>query len=144
MKNKALIPIIIVAGIAILYFMGKSRLMKLKVLFRGFKVTGKLWAPKFNLKFALQNPTSETANLQSLVGEVVANNKIIANVSNFNTVKILPNNETALNIVAEPVGLTIAKTVMDFIKTNNKLIIEFKGSATIDNIVYPINSVYNI
>lgn len=139
MKNKALIPIIIIAGIAALYFIGKSRLMKLKVLFRGFKVTGKIWAPKFNIKFGLQNPTSETANLESIVGEVYANGKVIANVSTFQPLTIKANNETPLNLIAEPVGISIAKTVIEFIKTKNKLNIDFKGSATVDNIVYPIN-----
>ena len=139
MKNKAVIGIFIVAGIAALYFLGKSRLMKLKVLFRGFKISGKIFAPKFNLQFGLQNPTSETAKLQSIVGEVLANDKIIANVSTFQPLMIKANNETPLNIVAEPVGISIAKTVIDFIKTKNKLIIEFKGTATVDNIVYPLN-----
>jgi len=144
MKNKVLIPIIIVAGIAALYFLGKSRLTKLKVLFRGFKVTGKIYAPKFNLKFGLQNPTSETANLQSIVGEVLANNKVIANVSMFDPLFIQANNETPLNIVAEPVGISIAKTVIEFLKTKNKLIVQFNGSATIDNIVYPLNQTLSI
>ena len=144
MNNKVLIPIFIVAGIAALYFLGKSRLMKLKVLFRGFNITGKFFAPKFNLKFGLQNPTSETANLQSIVGEVYANKKVIANVSTFQPLKIKANNETPLNIVAEPVGISIAQTVINFLKTKNKLIIEFKGSATVDNIVYPLNETLSL
>jgi hypothetical protein len=144
MKNKVLIPLLVVAGIAALYFLGKSRLMKLKVLFRGFNVTGNIFSPKFNLKFGLQNPTSETANLQSIVGEVYANKKVIANVSMFNPVMIQANNETPLSLLAEPVGLSIAKTVIQFIKTKNNLIIEFKGSATIDNIVYPLNESLSI
>lgn len=144
MKNKVWIPLFIVAGIAALYFFGKSRLTKLKILFRGFKVTGKIWAPKFNLKFGLQNPTSETANLQSIVGEVYANGKIIANVSTFDPLIIQANKETPLNLIAEPVGISIAKTVIDFIKTKNKLNIEFKGSATVDNIVYPLNDTLSL
>ena len=144
MKNKILIPIIIVAGIATIYFLRKSRLKKLKVLFRGFKIGGKIFAPKFNLKFGLQNPTSETANLQSIVGEVYANNKLIANVSTFTPLMIQANNETPLSITAEPVGLAIAKTVIDFIKTKNNLLIQFKGSATVDNIVYPLSETLSL
>jgi hypothetical protein len=140
MKNKLVIPLIIVAGIAALYFLGKSRLMKLKIIFRGFKITGGILRPKFNLKFGLQNPTNETANLNSIVGEVIANGKTIANVSTFDQLTIQANRETELNIIAEPIGISIAKTVIDFIKSRNKLIVEFKGSANVDNIVYPLNN----
>jgi hypothetical protein len=144
MKNKLVIPLIIVAGIAALYFLGKSRLTKLKIVFRGFKITGGIFKPKFNLKFGLQNPTTETANLNSIVGEVIANGKIIANVSNFTPLKIQANKETELNIVAQPIAISIAKTVIDFIKNKNKLIVEFKGSANVDNIVYPLNNLLTV
>jgi hypothetical protein len=144
MRNKLVIPLIIVAGIAALYFLGKSRLTKLKIIFRGFKITGGIFKPKFNLKFGLQNPTTETANLNSIVGEVIANGKIIANVSNFTPLKIQANKETELNIVAEPIAISIAKTVIDFIKNKNKLIVEFKGSANVDNIVYPLNNLLTV
>jgi hypothetical protein len=144
MKNKLVIPLIIVAGIAALYFLGKSRLTKLKIVFRGFKITGGIFKPKFNLKFGLQNPTTETANLNSIVGEVIANGKIIANVSNFTPLKIQANRETELNIVAEPIAISIAKTVIDFIKNKNKLVVEFKGSANVDNIVYPLNNLLTV
>lgn len=138
MNKKAIIPVIIVAAVAALYFLGKSRLTRIKVLFRGFKVTGGLFNPKFNLKFGLQNPTNETATLNSLVGELMANGKVIANVSNFVSTKINANQETQINIVAEPVGISIATTVIDFIRTKNKLNIQFTGSANVDNIVYPL------
>lgn len=138
MNKKAIIPVIIVAAVAALYFLGKSRLTRIKVLFRGFNVTGGLLRPKFNLKFGLQNPTNETATLNSLVGEVTANGKIIANVSSFIPTKINANQESIFSVVAEPLGISIAATVMNFIKTKNKLQIKFTGSANVDNIVYPL------
>lgn len=140
MNKKLILPFIIVAGVTALYFLGKSRLKNVKVLFRGFKVTGKIFAPKFNLKFGIQNPTTEKANFKSLVGEVSANGRIIANVSSFVPVTIMPNSETMINVIAEPVGISIAKTVMEFIKTKNKLQLQFNGSANIENIVYPLNN----
>ena len=87
MNKKLILPIILIAVTAV-YFLGKSRLKKIKVLFRGLKVTGGLLKPKFNLKFGLQNPTNETANFKSLIGEVYANGKLIANVSDFQKIKI--------------------------------------------------------
>lgn len=144
MNKKAIIPIIIVAAVAAIYFLGKSRLTRIKVLFRGFKVTGGIFNPKFNLKFGLQNPTTETATLKSLVGEVMANGKIIANVSTFTSTKINANQESSIDIVAEPVGITIAQTVIQFIKNRNKLNIQFTGSANIDNITYPLNESLSI
>lgn len=144
MNKKAIIPVIIVAAVAALYFLGKSRLTKIKVLFRGFNVSGGLLKPKFNLKFGLQNPTNETATLNSLVGEVIANGKIIANVSSFMPTKINANQESIINIVAEPAGIAIATTVINFIKTKNKLNIQFTGSANINNITYPLEQSLSI
>ena len=144
MNKKLILPLILVAGVAALYFIGKSRLKNVKVLFRGFKVTGKIFAPKFNLKFGIQNPTTEKANFNSLVGEVIANGKTIANVSSFTPVTIQPNAETIIEVIAEPVGISIAKTVIDFIKTKNKLQVQFTGSANIENIVYPLNNVLSV
>jgi hypothetical protein len=143
MNKKLILPIILIAVTAV-YFLGKSRLKKIKVLFRGLKVTGGLLKPKFNLKFGLQNPTNETANFKSLIGEVYANGKLIANVSDFQKIKIESNKETQISVIADPVAITIVKTIVDFVKNRNKLNIEFKGSANIDNIVYPLNNQLSI
>jgi LEA14-like dessication related protein len=139
MKNWVL-PVVIV-GIAAFYFLSKKKLAdRLKVLFRGVKLSGSVLKPKFNLKFGVQNPTGASAKINSLVGQVEANGKIIADVSSFNTQVIAPKKESIYEITAEPYGAGIFKTIREFIKAGNKINFVFTGSINVDGIDYPVNT----
>lgn len=139
MKNWFL-PVVII-GIATFYFISKKNLSeRLKILFRGLKLSGTVLKPKFNLKFGVQNSTLSSAKINSLVGQVEANGKIIADVSSFNTQLIEPKKESIYEITAEPYGAGIFKTIREFIKAGNKINFVFTGSMNVDGIDYPVNT----
>jgi len=138
--KKWVVPVIIV-GLVGYYFYTKTNLVnRIKVLFRGVKLSGTVLKPKFNLKFGVQNPTAASAKINSLVGQVAANGKIIADVSNFTTQVIGPKNESIYEITAEPYGAGIFKTIREFVKSGNKVNFVFTGSMNVDNIDYPVNT----
>jgi hypothetical protein len=138
--KKWVLPVIIV-GIVGYYFYTKTNLVnRIKVLFRGVKLSGTVLKPKFNLKFGVQNPTLASAKINSLVGQVAANGKVIADVSNFTTQLIGPKKESIYEITAEPYGAGIFKTIKEFVKSGNKVNFVFTGSMNVDNIDYPVNT----
>jgi hypothetical protein len=138
MKNWIL-PVIIVGGIAAFYFLGKSRLSKVKFLFRGVSFTGGILKPRFNLKFGIQNPTTEKANINSLVGTLTANGKTVANISSFTSQVIAPTAESIYTVTAQPAAAGLITTISNFLKSKNKIQFNFSGSMNIDNINYPVN-----
>ena len=138
--KKWVVPVIIV-GLVGYYFYTKTNLVnRIKVLFRGVKLSGTVLKPKFNLKFGVQNPTLASAKINSLVGQVAANGKVIADVSNFTTQVIDPKKESIYEITAEPYGAGIFKTIREFVKSGNKVNFVFTGSMNVDNIDYPVNT----
>jgi hypothetical protein len=138
--KKWVVPVIIV-GLVGYYIYTKTNLVnKIKVLFRGVKLSGTVLKPKFNLKFGVQNPTAAMAKINSLVGQVAANGKVIADVSNFTTQVIGPKKESIYEITAEPYGAGIFKTIKEFVKSGNKVNFVFTGSMNVDNIDYPVNT----
>jgi len=138
--KKWVVPVIIL-GLVGFYFYTKTNLAnKIKVLFRGVKLSGTVLKPKFNLKFGVQNPTVSSAKINSLVGQVEANGKIVADVSNFTTQIIGPQKESIYEITAEPYGAGIFKTIKEFVKSGNKINFVFTGSMNVDNIDYPVNT----
>jgi LEA14-like dessication related protein len=144
---------LLAAGAAALYFLPKISLGKRAIfLFRGVKISGK----KLQLKIGVQNPTSNSATLQSFSGEIYADKKLVANISNFTPNTIAPNSETTLNFdvnlsAAGLVSTLVSKAKQIFQKTADKKIkvtkpkstkIELKGSANVDGISVPVDINY--
>jgi len=138
--KKWVLPVIIVGLVGYYLYSKKNLANKIKVLFRGVKFSGSVLKPKFNLKFGVQNPTGSSAQINSLVGQVEANGKIIADVSSFATQLIAPKKESIYEITAEPYGAGIFKTIKEFIKGGNKINFVFTGSINVDNVDYPVNT----
>jgi len=143
MKNWIL-PVIVVGGIAAFYFLGKSTLTRVKLLFRGVSFTGGIFAPRFNLKFGVQNPTNERANIKSLVGTLTANGKTVANISSFTSQIIAPTAESIYTVEARPAAAGLITTITNFLQSKNKIQFNFSGTMNVDNINIPINENYNM
>jgi len=143
MKNWIL-PVVVVGGIAAFYFLGKSTLSKVKLLFRGVNFSGGLLAPRFNLKFGVQNPTNEKANIKSLVGTLTANGKTVANISSFTSQVIAPTAESIYTVEARPAAAGLVSTIANFIQSKNRIDFNFSGTMNVDNINIPVNENYSI
>lgn len=138
--KKWILPVVIVGLVGWYVYTKQNLANKIKVLFRGVKLSGSLLKPKFNLKFGVQNPTGASAQINSLVGQVEANGKIIADVSSFSTQVISPKQESIYEITAEPYGAGIVKTIKEYIKSGKKINFVFTGTMNVDNIDYPVNT----
>ncbi len=139
MRNVILIGGVILA----VYLLGRRRLAgNIKVLFRGVSFSGGLKRPQFLLRFGIQNPTDRGAVLQSLVGQVDANGRTVADVQSFDAVQIIPNQETRVTITATPAAVGIIQTLAQFIRAKDRqpVTVAFTGTANVDGMNIPISS----
>lgn len=130
-------------AIIALFLLGRARLAKnIKVIFRGISFTGGIVKPSINLRFGVQNPTDQTAEIRSIVGSVTANGKTIADINTFVSVKLAANSEAIIPIKAQPAALGIASTLWQYLqsKQREKLQIMFTGTANVDGINFPIET----
>lgn len=143
MRNLLLIGGALVA----LYLVGRSRLAtNVKILFRGLSFGGGLRRPTVTLRFGVQNPTDQTANVRSIVGQVDANGRTVADVSGFQGITVGPNTESILSVQAQPAAVGIVQTVADFLRQKERgpVKITFTGTANVDGLNIPLNQSVNL
>lgn len=99
---------------------------------------------RLKVAFIVSNPTSDTIRVRSVVGEVYVNGNKLGNVESFETVDILPNAKTTLNVEVRIMALQLVKTVEQL--TQKKLAIEigFTGTLNINNRPTPMQIVDKI
>jgi len=105
---------------------------------------------KIELQIAVQNPTSTSIKLNSLAGEIYANEKLVSNVSTFTPVDIPGNSEVVLtfNIVPNVAGVfNLVKNLVTSVVKKEKnvgLTIRLDGTANVDRLAVPINITYKV
>ena len=134
-KNIFLIAAVLGAGAW--YLLGKKQLAdKTKLLFKKISFGGGLLHPTFLLDFIIQNPTNNTGTISAITGEVLINDKIIADFSSFGVQKISANSESTLRINAKPtIGIISLLTSKGWLKKGVKY--KIKGTANFDGIIAP-------
>lgn len=128
------------AGIAVYLLSRLSFSKKLNFTFQGVKTGGTFLQPTIDITIGVQNPTNQRAVLKSISGQISINDKLISNISSFNTQIILPNSESFITIIAKPTLIGVFNTIKNVLtnKTgNNTFIIE--GAANVDNISLPFS-----
>lgn len=137
MKNWILIGL---AGLAGLYFFGKSQLAnRTKLIFKKLGFANK----KFQLVFGVQNPTGQTATISAITGEVYLGDKLIADFSSFGEQKIAAKSESELKIQASPtIGILQLITSKNWLKKG--LAYTIKGTGNFDGIVVPFDYKANL
>ena len=82
----------------------------------------------------VQNPSSQSAKLTSIAGNVYLNDKYFANFSNFTSQDINANSESDILLIASPNLLGTASIIRDFIKNRGKgqINVKLEGTANID------------
>lgn len=122
-------------GIAALYAYSYFKLAKsLNFTFKNIGFSGGLIKPKVNITLGVQNPSSQSAKLTSISGNVYLNNKYFANFSNFISQDINANSESDILLIASPNLLGTASIIRDFIKNRGKgqINVKLEGTANID------------
>ena len=139
MMRNFVLPILAIGAIAFIALRRGSFAKNLQYTFRSIALRGKLFSPKIVVTIGIQNPSNQTATIKSIVAKMLWNGAEFANLTTFQTLKILPNSETPLSITAEPSVLGLYDTIKSLIKgglKNGKL--EINGTANIDNLQVPL------
>lgn len=107
-----------------------------------------------SIVFKAMNPTSGTLTIDSIAGDIFADNSSIATFSKFEKTEILANGETnfSLKLKIVPVGFaSVLSTIVGFGFDKNKVMdylrkikLTAKGSANVGGIIIPIEQkIYN-
>lgn len=124
-------------GIAALYFLRKAQFgQRVKLIFKKIRLIGKGISKQLELNFKIQNPTNQTGTISALTGEVLINNRIIANFSSFGEQKIAPKSESDFVVIASPtIGIVQLLTQKGLLKQG--ILYKIKGTGNFDGIVAP-------
>lgn len=138
---KKLLPVVLVAGLAAWYFIGKRALSQnIKFVLRKISFGGRLLSPKIFITLGVQNPTNSGAVIRSIVANVSFKGNTFADVSSFTVQNIAPQTESLIVLTAEPSILGVFNTIRDAVK-NKDIKGEFAitGSANVDGVTFPID-----
>jgi LEA14-like dessication related protein len=102
--------------------------------------------PVVTVNVVVQNPTSGSFTVNSLVGNISVNGTQIGNISMFVATVIPPNNQVQLPLT---VILNPAQVLTDLLNlltgnSGNQVIVSLDGTANIDNIPIPVSIQYNV
>lgn len=123
------------AGIATYFLLQKTQLAnKTKLIFKKIRFASK----RFQISFAVQNPTNQTSTISAITGEVYLADRLIADFSNFAEQKIAPKSESTLNVLAQPsIGILQLISTSGWLRKGLKYTI--KGTGNFDGIVLPFS-----
>ena len=142
-KNTGIFLALGAAAIAFFYFQRFKKIKNIKAIIRGINFGGSILKPKIFIKLGIQNATSNAGTINSIVGNLYAQNKLIANISSFERVRIEPNAETVIQITAEPALTGIVQNVISSLKDKfTGVKIKFDGSINVEGNNLPISANY--
>jgi hypothetical protein len=97
-------------------------------------VTGSILKPVVNIFLRISNPTSQSASLLSITGDILINDQFVGSFQNFTNSFIPKNNFTVIKIETRPSLLGSINTLKYFILNKGKGVIdvEIKGFANVD------------
>jgi LEA14-like dessication related protein len=141
MNIKALIGVGVGAAI-LLYLVGRKKLSGSATFsFEKFKVEMKKKAIIITL--GVNNPTSQSLTINSIVGNLLLSGKTVASIETFNKTNVIPNAKTLIDLTVKPSLAGLAQTVLAMAKKTQKaadLKLKFVGNGNVDGIAIPINT----
>ena len=141
MNIKALIGVGVGAAI-LLYLVGRKKLSGSATFsFEKFKVDLKKKAIIITL--GVNNPTSQSLTINSIVGNLSLSGKVVAAVETFVKTNVMPNAKTLIDLTVKPSLVGLAQTVLALAKKTQKaadLKMKFVGNGNVDGIAIPIDT----
>jgi hypothetical protein len=134
--NKLILPLL--AGAALFIYYKKVRIDKNVAAVRFNLKQVKLSGTNIILKVAVLNASSQSATLNSIVGDLVLSGNTIATVKSFNPVNIKPAAETDIEIVLVPTGVGILTTIANLVGGKKIKGFTFNGRANVNNMLLPV------
>jgi hypothetical protein len=133
---------IIAIGAAAYFLLKKANAAKnFTFFFKG--VTFKNF-PNAEIIVGIRNPSGDSFKLDSLVGEISVNGKVIGSINSFQKIIIIANNETLMRIKVEPALVALGETFAQLFlrKKSEKFIVNLNGTANVAGFPLPINVNY--
>jgi ERCC4-related helicase len=134
-------------GVA-LYFLYSKKQFVSQTNWSFEKLNFDLKKKRIKVTLGVANPTNESAEIQSITGNLIINGSTVATVESFENQKIAPANKSfiQLNLIPSAMGIfSQAKTILEKLlqKNQNKTKVSMKavfaGAANVNGIVIPIN-----
>lgn len=136
--NPLILPLL--AGGIVLYFFSKGQAgANIKPYFKGLKVTGNAFSPKFFLTFRIVNVSSFGVTVNAIAGEIYVNGKLVGDVNNTETFTIPKTSEIDYTVKFEPNSIAVIQTLYRFILRGQKMKISFVGKINTTGALVPIN-----
>ena len=145
MKKISLLPLVIIGGIGIWYLLRLRNLgVNLIYVIRSIRIAGgSILQPNIEIAIGIQNASTASARLKSLTGELLLENTVIANFSNFENNLIKGNSETIVKITAIPNVINVLTIVKDIILKKQKgKIFKLNGRANVNDVIVPFVTTY--
>jgi len=134
----------IIGGIAAFIIYRKYKMANaLTYKINGFNISGDITAPVLVISLQIDNPTTVSADIQSINAYLLVNNSIVGIVNSNEKQTIAANTSTIINI---PISVNLTQAITDVIAIikNKSANINVKGSLTVDFIPIPFDIKYNI
>ena len=134
----------IIGGIAAFIIYRKYKMANsLTYKINGFNISGDITAPVLVISLQIDNPTTVSADIQSINAYFLVNNSIVGIVNSNEKQTIAANTSTIINI---PISVNLTQAITDVIAIikNKSANINVKGSLTVDFIPIPFDIQYNI
>jgi hypothetical protein len=134
MKNT---PLYLLGGAALVWFLTRaSTINNLNFVPRGLSFIGS----SVQVVIGVQNPTSNSLTLRSVVASLIVNGNTFGNVSDFQPVILAANSETPVALIFSPSLFGIADSVVSALQSGSTSIsANLQGTANLDNNALPIN-----
>lgn len=136
---------LLIGAIGFYFYRRAASSQNIKPVLRKISFGGSVFQPKIFVTLGIQNPTEDQPTINSVVGEILANGKLIANVNNFTKIKIGPNAETAYVVTAEPQSIGVVTEILRMIREKSlRQKFTFNGVINIGGNSFPINFDYSV
>lgn len=96
------------------------------------------------LDLGILNPTSQTATINSVVGDFYIKNTIVGTIQYFGSLKIAGNGETTLPITIKPSGLGVLSALKNLLSKGGfkNLSAKIDGTINVNQVAFPLNIEY--
>jgi len=142
------IPFIILGGAAIvLFFFSRANAAKnLKINFKKIKADFQKgsWLPVIFAQFDLINGTNTPLSLNSLVGDILVNDKVVATVSMLEKMTIAANSVSILNVKVEASATGAGQVLYSILTKKEKIDVDFRGTVNSSGVLIPVSQTISL
>ncbi len=103
-----------------------------------------VWHLTTSIVINIQNPTSNTLTVNSLVGDVYVNGDYLGNVSSFTKTEIVGNNQTPYTVALDSNIFSLSTELQSLISNFHGLTLQLKGTINAQGLTIPVDLQYKV